>query len=607
MKNLISSIKSKDLAGVAAAMSNINDINEMFQGETALTTAAAVGDLDIIKALLDAGSKLNVSNSKSKLPVDIAMSNGKMDAWVYLNQITSSIPKVDEIDANVETDVIGAPINDKEIKALLRLVAQAKLNRSVLSIDSNLIKLIELIDKKSFSEEDDNIFKGLFNNKNAVSEIINSYEKNMSLAVVLLSFKYGVDVDLSMANSWTLDQALKGLLLMINDKNKDEIINRIKSISNESNQAAIILTMNLYNDNDYDVQDKITAKDLEDIASNLNQKNFEFFSNFFINQYFVHFNDDQRKETQKIIDQIAKREVNFHLFGVSNYSIVDQYISNKYFRNNFNKLGLDKITDLPFTAISQGITSDFKTLVTKYGLEPKIDYKTIAEMTIGLSFGIDHLSMYSDFNKKISQYRNYTERLEVLESLKEVGFNLSNVDFESAYKKAHSSLNSDIKKSSKDTYNEIKKMTQDFQSIRLCLVYGKDHGFEVDGSDLVNSFSIWNNKIQKAYEYSSNSLKESIQLSTQLKLVANILLDKNAINVKNSEGLTPLMIAARSANSHMISALFNHGADVNLTDNKGLNALAHLSASKKKTEKDESIKVFSEYLKNKPNSPKPKM
>jgi len=81
----------------------------------------------------------------------------------------------------------------------------------------------------------------------------------------------------------------------------------------------------------------------------------------------------------------------------------------------------------------------------------------------------------------------------------------------------------------------------------------------------------------------------SINADTILHVIANVLIDsvydevaefcdKNKLNyfdVKNVEGKTPLMLAAKYNNVHMVKDLLNRKVDVNKKDFNGLNALSH--------------------------------
>ncbi|XP_059168282.1 putative ankyrin repeat protein RF_0381 [Physella acuta] len=57
------------------------------------------------------------------------------------------------------------------------------------------------------------------------------------------------------------------------------------------------------------------------------------------------------------------------------------------------------------------------------------------------------------------------------------------------------------------------------------------------------------------------------------KFLEYLLDNGNDVNVKNPDGLTPLMIAADSGNTEMVQCLLAHGADVNMTDGNKMSAL----------------------------------
>lgn len=51
------------------------------------------------------------------------------------------------------------------------------------------------------------------------------------------------------------------------------------------------------------------------------------------------------------------------------------------------------------------------------------------------------------------------------------------------------------------------------------------------------------------------------------------------VNRKNDAGQTPLILAARGAHNDMTALLMEHGADVNLTDNRQHSALYYAAES----------------------------
>ena len=78
-----------------------------------------------------------------------------------------------------------------------------------------------------------------------------------------------------------------------------------------------------------------------------------------------------------------------------------------------------------------------------------------------------------------------------------------------------------------------------------------------------------------AYNYESPVTKlanNSSTLSTSIEQ-ANYLIKNNAvINIKNSHGYTPLMLAVMKSNMEMVKVLLDAWADKNIEDNKGRTA-----------------------------------
>ena len=587
MNNLISSIKSKDLAGVAAALKDIKDINELIQGETALTTAAAVGDLDIVKVLLDAGAKINITNAKSKLPVDIAMSNGKMDAWVYLNGIPMPEEPVDQEEI----------LDGKAEKAIENLI-----RKKIHPYDSNKSQLehaFDLFNSSTISNEDSVAIKYLLSNeKRFKNSIKDKYNHNdlFSIITAMLSVKYEISSNLAFGNKHNITGYLNGLMLMINDENKSKIMDRIESEINKDKSVYESFCHIYAHKYMMDLLKKINPSFSEDfmteIVINLNDKYLEKFSHQLSALYTLIQNPSEKPYYQKVIDEIAKRGIqadplkHTSLIGPQ---AVNNYIEADIYRANHKKLGLDNVIDLPVAAIKCGLYDEFKTLTTEFSLSPKIDYKSMAEITIGIISPYDFPT--SEVKKDAEQKKtsqdavwisnfNYTSKSLLLETLESLGFKMSNIDFESAYKNANIKI-----KDVKEGY----VLRRILENINTSIIYGKDHGFKLNDSEIINDFKVWKEKINDIY-------KNYHGAGSHCEHVANILVELNGINSHDEDGMTPLMIAAKSADFTMISALIDNGADINIKDNKDMNALAHLAKSRKVRDKEYSLKVFAEHI-----------
>lgn len=64
----------------------------------------------------------------------------------------------------------------------------------------------------------------------------------------------------------------------------------------------------------------------------------------------------------------------------------------------------------------------------------------------------------------------------------------------------------------------------------------------------------------------------SATLTTNIEQMSYLLKNKVDINIKNSQGYTPLMLSVMKNNIDMVRLLLDSGADANILDNKGRNA-----------------------------------
>lgn len=64
----------------------------------------------------------------------------------------------------------------------------------------------------------------------------------------------------------------------------------------------------------------------------------------------------------------------------------------------------------------------------------------------------------------------------------------------------------------------------------------------------------------------------SATLTTNIEQMSYLLKNKADINIKNSQGYTPLMLSVMKNNIDMVRLLLDSGADANILDNKGRNA-----------------------------------
>ena len=64
----------------------------------------------------------------------------------------------------------------------------------------------------------------------------------------------------------------------------------------------------------------------------------------------------------------------------------------------------------------------------------------------------------------------------------------------------------------------------------------------------------------------------SATLTTNIEQMSYLLKNKADINIKNSQGYTPLMLSVMKNNIDMARLLLDSGADANILDNKGRNA-----------------------------------
>lgn len=64
----------------------------------------------------------------------------------------------------------------------------------------------------------------------------------------------------------------------------------------------------------------------------------------------------------------------------------------------------------------------------------------------------------------------------------------------------------------------------------------------------------------------------SATLTTNIEQMSYLLKNKADINIKNSQGYTPLMLSVMKNNIDMVRLLLDYGADANILDNKGRNA-----------------------------------
>lgn len=64
----------------------------------------------------------------------------------------------------------------------------------------------------------------------------------------------------------------------------------------------------------------------------------------------------------------------------------------------------------------------------------------------------------------------------------------------------------------------------------------------------------------------------SATLTTNIEQMSYLLKNKADINIKNSQGYTPLMLSVMKNNIDMVRLLLDSGVDANILDNKGRNA-----------------------------------
>lgn len=64
----------------------------------------------------------------------------------------------------------------------------------------------------------------------------------------------------------------------------------------------------------------------------------------------------------------------------------------------------------------------------------------------------------------------------------------------------------------------------------------------------------------------------SATLTTNIEQMSYLVKNKADINIKNSQGYTPLMLSVMKNNIDMVRLLLDSGADANILDNKGRNA-----------------------------------
>lgn len=74
-------------------------------------------------------------------------------------------------------------------------------------------------------------------------------------------------------------------------------------------------------------------------------------------------------------------------------------------------------------------------------------------------------------------------------------------------------------------------------------------------------------------QYLSNAFDECCDDIDRLKILIQSGLN---VNYQDNFGFTPLMLAARKFNSHIVSWLLDNGADVNKKDSDGITAIGHL-------------------------------
>lgn len=86
-------------------------------------------------------------------------------------------------------------------------------------------------------------------------------------------------------------------------------------------------------------------------------------------------------------------------------------------------------------------------------------------------------------------------------------------------------------------------------------------------------FSIVDGKLYPTFkDYQTDEFLREVSANKVINVVS--LLERQMdVNMKNSQGFTPLMAAASKGNTEMIQVLLTHGADVDMKDRLGMTAL----------------------------------
>lgn len=574
MESLISAIKSKDLALVAAELKTIKDIDQIYNGETALTEAAMTEDSDIIKAILDAGANKDLKNSAGLKAMDISMRSGDIESWSLIDKYKPKPKhKVDAFDV------------------FCRISRANGRNRS--GVVGEKIKLIN-----SLNEEEKNALVDFTRNFNQWESSLYEFDhiSLVFIGAILNTKKDPFDVinvkhnDVVKHNYGGMIY-LKAYLLLFNETKKDpEVMKMAESLDlfniAKSNIVELVnngnlnieyfsnISLDLYiNDFIFFKEEMDSIKLLRDTIKDIDDQKLELMTRFVFDRTLsLYANEENQGHLIMIHDlmsEVKKRglsnieisnDVSALRAAASHYLDKSELSISKY----FDYLKIPDQINLPLVALIHGKADEFDNLM-KIGMKLNVSAKDIINQAL-------FCNGTQNDKENIFFSMRPTAKDEMINILIKHGFDIKSLDLQSA-----------IDLSFKEFSGYPSRYGDNISLIASIMI---SHGMEIDKVKIVNTVE----DIRKKSE--SEKSKPLFQEYTLNEIIVN----SESINTFGANGLTPLMMAAKKADPSAIQTFLEGGGDVKLTDDNGLNAFSHLATSRKKNNKALSASLFASHM-----------
>lgn len=522
MEQLLASIKSGDLKSLKSGLQDVEDINALTKsGETLMTYAAKHGNTAVVDFLIESGASVMLTNKRGQLPSNIAMATGKGAVFARIKSAQAKGSKQNEPVGEVglsatEIELVNQVkgVNWKSQDAFLSFTGRID------SGDANGIK--EKLESGNFAKEmiklvsrDYRLTHGSTGNPSEIGFL----ERKFGDLQVIYDLAKGIPIDL---------------------KNKK----RYPGLD-EYSLSWIAATM---------LTHSVSFKIADDIL---------------VAQHVTRVKDLQKIPDRYIVATLAQRPKELiRAFALETFyekylSVSPEQIQLYHEAGIYQLLG--RSGKFPAEHVAMADTPGVKAAI-KDVFDPDLAFET---MSWAHDWGhpwkmIDQPCV---FDRLISMGASMPSKEVVTNSLKHVLRNTDSFHHEEMERSMtwlikhgadkHLKLeHKDGKDLSATEYVLLKGKTaafKQFPTIRILQLKTLiKHGFEIDWN---NAFGLLNRA-------------EITDFADLLKLAPE------GLDTRNSDGETPLMIAAREVNVHAVTMLLALGANPHLTDAHGKNALA---------------------------------